>query len=278
MKLDGRQIASEILENLKTQVSALSQKGIVPMLLVILIGDNEESARYVRQKELKAAEIGAKTQVMTFEDSMTYEQAKKIVEKSNADKNIHGIIIQRPAPESLRVGELAELIDPKKEIDGFGHNALYPVPVAEATLILIENAFKQSDESGNFEEWLKEKNIVVIGKGETAGKPIIEHLQKLGVSPTIVDSKTQNPKEVTLNADILISAVGKQDTVSPDMIKKGAILIGVGLFVNTGGKLSGDFDQEEIEDIVSFYSPTPGGIGPVNVACLMKNLVKSAAD
>jgi methylenetetrahydrofolate dehydrogenase (NADP+)/methenyltetrahydrofolate cyclohydrolase len=278
VKLDGRLIAENILEDLKTQVSKLREKGIVPTLLVVLIGNDEQSIAYVKQKEIKAAQIGARTEVLTFDHSMEHEEARDLLKKLNADKNVHGIIIQRPAPENLKVDELSELIDAKKEVDGFGNNSPYVVPVAQAVRVLISDGFMKMNLNIDFDSWLKKQNIVVMGKGETAGKPIINYLKKLGVNPQIIDSKTQSPKQISKQADILISCVGKDKTVTPDMIKKGAILIGVGLNTNNEGKLRGDFHADEIRDIVSFYSPTPGGVGPVNVASLLSNLVSAASQ
>lgn len=278
MKLDGRLIASSILGDLKIRVLKLKEKGIIPTLLVVLIGNDEQSIAYVKQKEIKAAEIGARTEVLTFDNSMKYEEAHDLLLKLNSDKNVHGIIIQRPAPESLKVDELSELIDAKKEVDGFGENSPYVVPVAQAVQVLIADAFQKLNLEEDYDSWLKKQKIVVIGKGETAGKPIIDYLEKLGINPQVIDSKTQNPKEISRQADILISCVGKDKTVTSDMLKTGVILIGVGLHTNDEEKLRGDFHADEIRDIVSFYSPTPGGVGPVNVASLLSNLVSAASS
>lgn len=278
MKLDGKALSQKLLDQLKPRVEKLAQKGVVPTMLVVLVGNNEESNTYVRQKGLKALEIGARTEVLTFDDSMTYEQAKKLIEKYNADPSVHGIIIQRPAPEQLKVDELCELIDPVKEVDGFGKDSVYDIPVAKATLAMIEDAFDQMANGQKFEDFLKNQKVVVIGKGQTAGKPIIDLLKKYEVDAQIIDRKTPNPKDVSKTADILISAVGKDKTVTADMLKKGVILIGVGIHIDNEGKVRGDYHRDEIADIVSYYSPTPGGIGPMNVACLMQNLVKAAEN
>lgn len=275
MKLEGKRLADEILQELKQRVEILKKKAVIPTLLVILVGDNEQSLIYIKQKELKAKEIGARTEVLTLSEETSFDEAKELVAKLNSDPQVHAIIIQRPAPLSLKVEELSKLIDPEKEIDGFGNNSSYKVPVAEATEILIREAFKQMRTSQKFDDWFRRQLLIVIGKGETAGMPIINHLRNLGIDPVIVDSKTKNPKEITKKADILISAVGKDRVVTPDMIKKGVILIGVGLHTDDEGNLRGDFHRDEIADIVSFYSPTPGGVGPVNVACLMRNLVEA---
>ena len=124
--------------------------------------------------------------------------------------------------------------------------------------------------------WLKSKNIITIGKGPTGGKPVIEHLKKFGLNPTIIDSKTSNPDQIIKNADIIVSCVGRENVIKPGSLKKGVILIGVGIFRGKDGKLHGDYNESEIENIASFYTPTPGGVGPVNVAMLMDNLLTAA--
>lgn len=268
MKIDGKQIAQEILDNLKPQVEELKQKGITPTMAVVLMGDNQNSIAYIRQKEIKAKDIGAQTKVFQFEESVDNQTIESIVRKLDHDPLIHGIILQRPAPTQVKVEELEESIDPVKEIDGFGAQTIYPVPVAEAVWRMIMSVLH--------EEKLKTQKIVVLGKGETAGKPIIEYLIKKGLNPEVIDSHTTTRDELLKNADVVISAVGKQNVVNSNQIKRGSIVIGVGLTTNEEGKLKGDFENEEMEQVAAFYSPTPGGVGPVNVAILMENLIKSA--
>ena len=276
MRLDGKKIAENILSNLKIQVDKLKASDITPTMAVILVGNDSNSLIYIKQKQLKAESIGAQAKVYKFEEGMKHEEARKLVVKLNNDKSIHGLIIQRPTPVQINISELSDLIDPIKEIDGFGKNSIYPVPVAQAVRKLIEEAFKMSGSKQEFNMWLKDQKIVVIGKGETAGRPIINHLKDLGAKPLIVDRQTKDPDKITKSSDILISSVGRVNFVTKDKIKKGVVLIGVGLTKNSEGKLVGDYDEEQIKDISSFYSPTPGGVGPVNVACLMENLVRAA--
>lgn len=275
MRIDGKQIASEILQNLTLEVDKLKKKGITPTLAMILMGDNEASARYVRQKTIKTQEIGGQAKLFEFGRQVSSEKIEKLVKKLSRDPKIHGILLQRPAPDSIKADELTELIPPEKEIDGFGSKTIYPVPVAEAVWVIVESVWKQEKNDRTFEEWLKSKKIVVIGKGETAGKPIIDHLRKTGTKPTIVDSHTTNKDEILKKADIIITSVGKH-VLDSSQVKKGVILIGVGLFANQEGKLKGDYDNDDMDRVASFYSPTPGGVGPVNVACLLKNLVVAA--
>lgn len=264
MIIDGRQIARSILDELKIQVSKLKENGVIPTLAVILMGDNESSRAYVRQKQLKAEEIGAKVQVFQFDQSVSNDEIESLVKKLDSDPKIHGIILQRPAPPQIKINELEELISSKKEVDGFGIHPIYPVPVAEAVYRMLLIICSEQE--------LQTKQIAVIGKGETAGMPIINHLRKKGTSPSIIDSQTQNRGELLKNADILVSAVGKKNVLSAKDIKKGAVVIAVGLGSDEG-KLRGDFDEKEIEQVASAYSPTPGGVGPVNVAILMENLI-----
>jgi len=275
MKIDGKQIAAEILTNLKLRVDKLSGKGITPTLAVILMGDEHSSIEYIKQKELKASEIGATTMVYRFENSVSEKEIEELVRELDKDPKINGIILQRPAPKTINVQKLEELISPAKEVDGFGSHPIYPVPVAQAVFVILKKTLEESGEKINFENWLKSKKIVILGKGETAGKPIIDLFIENGVRPNIIDSKTQNKDELIKNADILISAVGKAKAFDFTLVKKGTILVGVGLSMSAEGKLQGDFKNEDAENLASFFSPTPGGVGPINVASLMENLVKA---
>ncbi|MBI4089742.1 MAG: hypothetical protein HY424_03505 [Candidatus Levybacteria bacterium] len=157
------------------------------------------------------------------------------------------------------------------------------MPISAAILEILKEVYFAKRKAGGtggkpvtgpaLRNWLKLKNIVVIGKGETGGKPIIEMFKKMNIKPTIIDSKTKNPKALTKKADIIISAVGKPNVIDSQNIKRGVILIGIGLFRGADGKLHGDFNEEAVKNIVSFYTSTPGGVGPVNVAMLLKNLI-----
>jgi methylenetetrahydrofolate dehydrogenase (NADP+) / methenyltetrahydrofolate cyclohydrolase len=275
MIIDGRAISSQILEDLKKRVNKLTKKGIAPTLAVILIGDQKASAIYVRQKEIKAKEVGIDPKIFYFGDTVTNEEIETLVKKLDKDEKIHGIILQRPAPQQIRVEEIEEFISPVKEVDGFGTNSIYPVPVAAATLKMIEDAYDNLKINEPFIDWLKTKNVIVIGKGETGGKTIINLFKKNGVEPFVVDSKTRCRNAEIKKGDIVVSAVGKSGVVTSLNLKKGAILIGVGIYSDEFGKTRGDYDAAEVENIASFYSPTPGGVGPVNVSMLMENVVKA---
>ncbi len=275
MIIDGRAISSEILEDLKKRVARLKQKSITPILAVILIGDAKASAIYVRQKELKAHEIGVEPKIFRFDENVSNLEIETLVKKLDKDPKIHGIILQRPAPPQIKVAEIEEFISPVKEVDGFGINSIYPVPVAAAVMKMIENAYGNLKIDVPFIDWLKNQKVVVIGKGETGGKTIIQLLRKNGIEPLVVDSKTENPNAEIKKSDVVISAVGKQGIITKMNLKQGTILIGVGIYSDENGKTKGDYDATEIENIASFYSPTPGGVGPVNVSMLMENVVEA---
>lgn len=282
MKVDGKKIAEQIFEDLKQKVSLLKKKHIIPHLAIILVGNNPASVSYVNQKKIKSEYIGAKTSVYSFEDFTKQDEIEKLVKKLNVNPKIHGIIIQRPLPQHINEQFAKDIVAPEKDIDGFLPHSKFVEPIAEAVLEILkvihtDIQLRESQTQGKacspFNEWLKLKNIVVVGKGPTGGKPVINLFHKLGIKPLIVDSKTPNPGKVVKSAEILISTVGRQ-VIRTNEVKKGAILIGIGMHKKReDGKLYPDYDQEKIAKIASYYTPVPGGIGPINVAMLLKNLI-----
>ena len=278
MKIDGRMIASNILSGLKIKVIALKEQDIVPTMAVILIGGDKSSNIYVRQKELKAKIIGAEIKIFRFNETVTNEEIETLIKKLDADKNVHGIILQRPTPKNINADLLENLISPIKEIDGFGKKPLYVVPVAAAVFEVLDEIFGNLNEMDSFSVWLAKKKVVVLGKGETAGMPIINYFKNREIDPIVVDSQTKNAEEILNSADIIISAVGKRGVIKTEELKNGIILIGVGISTNDEEKTQGDYDENKLEKIASFYTTTPGGIGPVNVALLMQNLVRACQN
>jgi len=277
MKIDGREVANGILDELKKRVQKLREKGIIPHLAIILVGDSPESKSYVEQKELKGNNIGAKITVHKYPKSITEKDLVKRLNDLNHLINVHGIIVQRPLPSHIRNGTVNNSIDPKKDVDAFTNNSPYNPPIAEAVLKLLEHIYSSNKEvHASFIDWLNSQNIVILGKGETGGQPIIRTFKNLGINFQVVDSKTPNSSFIIHNSDIVISAVGKPNTIKPENIKRDAVLISVGLSKGEDGKLRGDYSGKEVKEIASFYTPTPGGVGPVNVAMLLKNLVEAA--
>ena len=246
MRIDGKAIAERILNDLAKEIAT---RKLQPTLAVILVGDNPASLAYIKQKQKAAERIGAKI-ILSNDISDT--------KKFNDDPSIHGLIIQRPLPKNLNDIPPVKLT---KDVDGFEKNSPFTVPVVLAVQTILKEIGTD----------IANKHIVVIGRGETAGGPIAQYFK----TSRVVHSETPNPKEIIREGDIIVSCVGKERVVTKDMLKPGVVLIGVGIWRDSEGKLRGDYDEEEIKDIAWFYTPTPGGVGPVNVACLMQNLVKA---
>jgi methylenetetrahydrofolate dehydrogenase (NADP+) / methenyltetrahydrofolate cyclohydrolase len=308
VRIDGREIAEKLFEELKSRVGALKKKNVIPHLVVILVGENPASVAYVTLKQQKGEAIGAKVTLIKYPTDITTEELTVKIKELNDDKSVHGILIQRPLPEQINIEKLELLTKPEKDIDGFHPDSPFTLPLPLAVVKILEEVYKMKNNVGvtsagdphrapgttkvseavgwgkerqdpeKFQYWLKSQNIVVLGKGPTGGGPIIKLLNKLGVNPEIIDSKTDNPEELMKNADIIISSVGRENVVKPENIKKGVILIGVGILRGEDRKLKGDYDIDKIKDIAGYYTPTPGGVGPVNVAMLLDNLLEAAEN
>lgn len=294
MKLDGREIAENIYANLKIKIEALKKKNITPHLVVFLVGENPASIAYVTLKQRKGEEIGCKVTVLKFNTDISTDELIEKLKLLNTDPYVHGILIQRPLPEHILVDKLVEATEPQKDLDGFHADSPFTLPLPLAVVEILKEVYlrstnphpdisdKTNDMSTNkadnntFIAWLKSKKIVLIGKGQTGGGPIISYLNKLDVTPIVIDSKTKSPEKITNEADILISAVGNKNAVTVENIKKGVILISVGINRDETKKLHGDYIEEAIKNKTQFYTPTPGGVGPVNVAMLMNNLIEAA--
>lgn len=280
MKIDGREIANRTFADLKKRVIKLKKKRIISHLAIILIGNDPASVAYVNQKQIKGKKIGAKINIHKLPSSVSTNSTLSLLNDLNHLTSVHGIIVQQPLPSQINLKEITLAIDPKKDVDGFHPNSKFQSPIAIAVLKILEEIHERLilDQGSTLIKWLKNKQITILGKGETGGKPIIITLKKLGVQPLIIDSKTKNPSSVTKKADIIISAVGRPNVIKQEMIKKNSILISIGLSKGKDGKLHGDYDEEKIKNIASFYTPTPGGVGPVNVAMLLANLVIAAEN
>lgn len=269
MRIDGKTIAEAILKNLTREVVMLKQKGVNPTLAVIQVGDDPASTTYIRQKQKASDKIGAILIHKKLPKNTSFQSINETIQQCNNDSSIHGIIVQRPLPKNLH----ADTIRLSKDVDGFLPNSPYPVPVAAAVITIL----KQLTGSRPVKKQGETPSIVVLGRGDTAGKPVAEALIKRGYNISIVHSQTPKPDDQIRAADIVVSCVGKPNVVRHDNIKTGVILLSVGISRDRKGKLHGDYQEDEIKDVAAFYTPTPGGIGPVNVACLMKNFVQAAS-
>lgn len=266
MKIDGNEIANKILEDLKVNVTRLKEQNITPCLAIIFVGNDPASQIYINQKDIKAEKIGVKINIINLPSEIESFTLIKLIGKLNNDPQISGIIVQRPLPQKIDPNMVNKAISPEKDVDGFNEISKFNPPIFMAVMEILKKI--------NIDP--KEKNIAVVGYGEAGGQPIVKGFKRMGISPNIINSKTENKDQITKNADIVISAVGKSNVIKSEMLKNESVLIGIGLHKNDDGKLKGDYDENEIENIVSSYTPTPGGVGPINVAMLLKNVVNSA--
>ncbi len=277
MKIDGKLLAESILLKLAADVAHLASRGVIPTLAVILVGDNPASLAYIKQKQKAADRIGAHIVFDHQPATMTPDDLRTRIKTYNSDPSVHSLITQRPVPEEMEnVSDILNTISHEKDVDGFLPDSPFDVPVALAVGEILKFVHsKSTTEQKDYITWVKEKHIVVIGKGETAGAPILRYLEKQHCTTSLIHSQTPNPTDIMKQADIIISCVGKERVVPAGAVKSGAILISVGLWRNQIGKLRGDYEEDEIADSAAWYTPTPGGVGPVNVACLMQNLIKA---
>lgn len=279
MVIMGTAIADQILDTLRVRVYRLKENhDITPHVAVIRVGNDPAITSYINQKKKMATAIGALLSLYQFQIEVSREELLETIQFLQSKGNVHGIILQLPLPAHLDAEELLMAIDPEKDIDGFTAHSPFTVPLAAAVMTVLEHIYEHyvKKNETTFMSWLKTKAIVVLGKGKTAGGPVIELLHKFGIKHAVIDRTTIASEETIKHADIVISATGKQHLITRDAIKQNAILIGIGLSRGEDGILQGDYDEEDIAPVASFYTPTPKGVGPVNVAKLMENLVLAA--
>ena len=195
MKIDGKALAESILSDLTKQVALLKQKGITPTLAVILVGDNPESLSYIRQKQKATEKIGGRFIFEQLPKNALPKEVAARVAMYNKDQLVHGVIVQRPLPPNFDLS-INENVDSKKDVDGFVKNSPFDVPIVKAVLNVLEKIFHEKHNSGDFMTWLKMQQIVILGRGETAGKPIADALSKQQCATSIIHSSTPNPKEM----------------------------------------------------------------------------------
>jgi len=270
--IDGKKIASEIKESLREEVKKLKSEGVIPGLAVLICGNDSASQIYVRNKEKTAKELGMNSLVYEFLENAGENEVLETIEKLNVDKGVNGILVQLPLPSQIDEKKVIEAIDPKKDVDCFhpenvgkmmiGGAKLFPCTPAGIIEILERNDIEISG-----------KECVVVGRSNIVGKPMALMLLEKNGTVTVAHSKTENLKEVCLRADILVSAVGKAGIITADMVKNGAVVIDVGMNHDSSGKLLGDVDFDSVKEKAAAITPVPGGVGPMTIAYLMKNVI-----
>jgi len=277
IKIDGKEIAQSVKDRVKKAVEELKSQGINPCLATILVGDNPASATYVKNKHKACEEVGIATKDHKLDADTTQSQLNEIIEKLNNDKTVHGILVQLPLPKQLDEFATTSRISPLKDVDGLTpHNA--------GLLAMKKAALVACTPSGVMEMFdyhkinLEGKNVVLINRSNLVGKPLYHLLLEKNATVITCHSKTKNLKELCQSADIVITAVGDRNrfTLTPDMIKEGAIVIDVAIS-RFQEKLVGDSDYEQIIQKASYATPVPGGVGPMTVAMLLKNTITAAS-
>ena len=277
MIIDGKKEAAVLRDKIKKEIELIKSKtNKVPGLTVILIGDFAPSQIYVRNKEKNSKEVGINSEVVKYPKEVTEQEVLKKIETLNNDNNVSGILVQLPLPTQINKEKIINAIDPKKDVDGFhptnvgnlssGYKATVPcTPLG--CLLLIKK----------IEPSLSGKHAVIIGRSNLNGKPMAQLLLKENCTVTIVHSKTKDLKVECQKADILVAAVGVANLVKGDWVKENSIVIDVGIN-KVGDKIVGDVELESVKDIAKAITPVPGGVGPMTIACLLKNTLECFKD
>ncbi len=273
--IDGKKLAQQIQENITNEVKKRVAAGKQPGLAVVLVGDNQASRTYVRNKQRRTEESGMKSVLVELPETISEEALLSEVAKLNADQSIHGILVQLPLPKHISEEKVIDAIHPEKDVDGFH-------PINVGNLYIGKETFVPCTPAGIIElikstgETIEGKTAVVIGRSNIVGKPVAQLLLQENATVTIAHSRTQNLPEVARKADILVVATGLAKFVTKDYVKEGAIVIDVGMDRDENNKLCGDVDFEDVKETAGFLTPVPGGVGPMTITMLLANTLKAA--
>lgn len=275
--IDGKALAKKIREELKIECDTLKKKGINPKLAVIMVGDNAASKVYVKNKSKACEEIGIEYEEYLLKDNISQQELDDLIKELNNKKDINGILLQSPIPSHLNINQAFKKISYIKDVDGFTPSSVGKLSIGEDTFISCTpyGVMKM------FEEYnidLSGKDVVILGRSNIVGKPLVQCCLNKNATVTVCHSKTKNIKEHTKRADILIVAIGKAKFVTKDMVKDGAVVIDIGINRNENGKLVGDVDFENVKEVASYITPVPGGVGPMTIAMLMNNVIKATKE
>ena len=268
--IDGKALAAKMQAALAEKTAQLkAEKGLIPGLVVILVGENPASQVYVRNKERSALAAGFKSEVVRVPDTISEKELLALIERYNQDSEWHGILVQLPLPVHISEEKVLLAIDPDKDVDGFhptnrgtfwsGHPVMIP-----STPAGIMEMFKE------YQIELEGKTAVVIGRSNIVGKPMAQLLLDANATVTIAHSRTKNLPELARQADILVVAIGRGHFVTKEFVKPGAVVIDVGMNRDANGKLIGDVQYDEVAEVASYITPVPGGVGPMTITMLME--------
>lgn len=278
MIIDGKKFARKLKFKIKKEIQSIKKKTrLTPGLTVILIGNYAPSEIYVRNKAISAKEVGINSKVLRFKNSISETKLISVIQRLNKDKKVHGILVQLPLPDHIHGHKIIEEIDPRKDVDGFHPINVGNLSSGKDSLIsctplgcyLMIKSIKKN---------LSGLNALMIGRSSLNGKPMVQLLLKEDCTVTIGHSKTKNLKELCKKADIVVVAAGRANLVKGDWIKKGAIVIDVGINrvkKKNGYKIIGDVEFKSVVKKAKAITPVPGGVGPVTIACLLNNTLKA---
>jgi len=274
-RIDGNALSQILRADVTKRATALKAKGITPGLAVILVGENPASQVYVRNKVKACHDSGLHSLLEKHPDTLTQEALLDRIGALNQDTSIHGILVQLPLPKHIDAQKVIEAISPAKDVDGFH--------IASAGALMTGmpgfwpctpyGCMKMLDSIGYD---LKGKHAVVIGRSNIVGKPMALMLLQKNATVTICHSATQDLKAITLQADVIVAAVGKRNILTADMVKPGAVVLDVGMNRNEEGKLCGDVDFAGVEQVAGYITPVPGGVGPMTITMLLVNTLEAA--
>jgi methylenetetrahydrofolate dehydrogenase (NADP+)/methenyltetrahydrofolate cyclohydrolase len=275
--IDGNALSAQLRTDVAHRVTALKAKGITPGLAVIMVGDNAASQVYVRNKVKSCTEAGMHSVLERYEATMSEADLLARVDALNHDASIHGILVQLPLPAHIDANKVIEFISPTKDVDGFhiasagalmvGQPGFWPCTPYGCMKML---------ESIGYD--LRGKHAVVIGRSNIVGKPMAMMLLQKSATVTICHSATKDLKAMTLQADVIVAAVGKRNVLTADMVKPGAVVLDVGMNRTDEGKLCGDVDYAGVAEVAGYITPVPGGVGPMTITMLLVNTLESAEN
>lgn len=268
--LDGKQIAKDYRQGLKDQVEVLKSKGYTPKLSVILVGNDGASQSYVRSKKKAAEKIGMISEIVHLSEDTSEEDVLSELERLNNDDSVSGILVQVPLPKQVSEQKVLEAINLEKDVDGFHPSNIGKLYIDEQTFVPctplgIMEILKHADID------IEGKNAVVIGRSHIVGQPVSKLLLQQNATVTILHSRSKDMASFVKEADIVVSAVGKPELVTKEMVKEGAVIIDVGNTPDENGKLKGDVVFDEVKEVASAITPVPGGVGPLTITMVLNN-------
>jgi methylenetetrahydrofolate dehydrogenase (NADP+)/methenyltetrahydrofolate cyclohydrolase len=273
--IDGNALSAQLRADVMRRADALKARGITPGLAVVLVGENPASQVYVRNKVKACADAGLHSVLERYDADMTEAALLARIDALNKDPSIHGILVQLPVPKHIDANKVIEAIAPEKDVDGFHIASAGALMVGQPGFVpCTPYGCMKMLESIGYD--LRGKHAVVIGRSNIVGKPMAMLLLQQNATVTICHSGTKDLKAMTLQADVIVAAVGKVNVLTADMVKPGAVVIDVGMNRNAEGKLCGDVDYAGVREVASHITPVPGGVGPMTITMLLVNTLESA--